>query len=276
MASRLAIGKRLLYFKRPGPFDAGKPGERLPEAYKKFWNEWRKQTPSPVHFIPESGRWKRDSKTGVVFPIQNIPIRAKYPAEFHSGLWGGEGIIQGFTRKKIKVRRNPEFWIPSLKQSVVYSEILDKYMSVTVTERTIRLIHQHSGFDHYILKTPACDLKSEMALKIKRELLKSLLKRTYYPDDPKKHQLIFEDYNSYLDSYTEEDIEWYGLNYREACKKLQKAEAAANPVVPLKIKFREDLLHQLIETAMEKEAKVEKSWFKTLNPFQQKSETTTA
>lgn len=86
------------------------------------------------------------------FPIQNIPIRAKYPAEFHSGLWGGEGIIQGFTRKKIKVRRNPEFWIPSLKQSVVYSEILDKYMSVTVTERTIRLIHQHSGFDHYILK----------------------------------------------------------------------------------------------------------------------------
>lgn len=53
---------------------------------------------------------------------------------------------------------------------------------------------------NFLFQTPACDLKSEMALKIKRELLKSLLKRTYYPDDPKKHQLIFEDYNSYLDS----------------------------------------------------------------------------
>lgn len=44
-------------------FDSG-VGARLPEEYKKFYEEWRNATPEPVHYIPESGLWKRDESTG--------------------------------------------------------------------------------------------------------------------------------------------------------------------------------------------------------------------
>lgn len=41
--------------------------------------------------------------------------------------------------------------MPKLKPTIVYSEILNQYMKVTVTERTLKLIDEHYGFDHYIL-----------------------------------------------------------------------------------------------------------------------------
>lgn len=85
-------------------------------------------------------------------PIQNHPIPLKFPKEVHKGLWGGEGIVQGFVKKASDARRIPRFWVPQLKKSVVYSEILDKYMNMTVTIRALELIHQHYGLDHYILK----------------------------------------------------------------------------------------------------------------------------
>lgn len=65
---------------------------------------------------------------------------------------GGEAVIQGFVKKSKHNRRVPRFWFPVLKRSAVYSEILDKYISVVVTQRTINLIHSNYGFDHYLLK----------------------------------------------------------------------------------------------------------------------------
>lgn len=67
-------------------------------------------------------------------------------------IWGGEGIVQGFQKKIWHQRGVPHFWVPTLKRSVVYSEVLDKYMSVIVTERAIELINTNYGFDHYLLK----------------------------------------------------------------------------------------------------------------------------
>lgn len=81
-----------------------------------------------------------------------MPLPLLYPKEFHQGIWGGESIVQGFTKKHKYARRYPHFWFPTLKKSVVYSEVLDKYMSVVVTNRTIDLINEHYGFDHYLLK----------------------------------------------------------------------------------------------------------------------------
>jgi len=49
-------------------------------------------------------------------------------------------------------RRVPHFWFPLLQKSVFYSEILDKYLEITVTPRTNRLVDQHYGFDNYILE----------------------------------------------------------------------------------------------------------------------------
>lgn len=45
----------------------------------------------------------------------------------------------------------PHYWVPTLKKTVLYSEILDRFMNITVTERTLSLIDQNYGFDSYIL-----------------------------------------------------------------------------------------------------------------------------
>lgn len=68
------------------------------------------------------------------------------------GIWGGEAVVKGFQKRTPYKRRVPHFWVPVLKRSVMYSEILNKHMSVIVTDRTIRLVHENYGFDHYLLK----------------------------------------------------------------------------------------------------------------------------
>lgn len=86
-------------------------------------------------------------------PVQNIPILPRYPDESHKGLWGGEGVVCGFIQKKRKYYpKTPHFWFPQLKRSVIYSEILNKYMSTLLTRRTIDLILDNHGLDHYLLK----------------------------------------------------------------------------------------------------------------------------
>lgn len=85
-------------------------------------------------------------------PIQNIPIPLKFPPEHEKHIWGGEGIIQGFQKRDPQTRRVPHFWVPVLKRSVVYTEILNEYISVIVTDRAIKLINSNYGFDHYLLK----------------------------------------------------------------------------------------------------------------------------
>lgn len=73
--------------------------------------------------------------------------------EAHTGIWGGEGVILGNKRRKQWFEVYPTRWsLPILNRSVVYSEILDKRLSVIVTKRTIELIVQHQGFDNYILE----------------------------------------------------------------------------------------------------------------------------
>lgn len=58
--------------------------------------------------------------------------------------------------------RRPNYWVPNLKKSVLYSEILNSYMDVTVTERTLKLIDENKGFDHYILGVSGCCLILEV------------------------------------------------------------------------------------------------------------------
>ncbi|XP_071452584.1 large ribosomal subunit protein bL28m isoform X2 [Hetaerina americana] len=172
--------------------------KRLPEAYKKFWNEWKVKEPTPVHWIPRAEKWIRNPEHGVVSLVQNVPIPVKYPKEHNQGLWGGEGIVKGFQKRNPNSRRIPHYWFPILKRSVVYSEILNKHIAVVVTDRTLSLIAENNGFDNYILKTPACDLKSDLALKIKRKLLLALLDKNFYPEDGKKREEVFNKYKSFM------------------------------------------------------------------------------
>jgi large subunit ribosomal protein L28 len=234
-------------FKKAHKFSKGL-GAQLPPAYKKFWIEWRIKQPTAVHYIPKEGKFERNPLTGQVTSIQNIPIPMMFPKESHDGLWGGEGIIKGFQKRTPTKRRVPHFWVPVLRRSVVHSEILNEYLSVIVTDRTINLIHECHGFDHYLLKSPACDLRSRLALKLKRKILINLQDGCKnWSATPDRQSSLLNEYNKYLVQYTPEEIDWYGLGFEEAIMKLKHQIDAADPIVPQKILFRSRLIEQLKE-----------------------------
>ena len=90
--------------------------------------------------------------------IFNFPIRGYISPQLHESLTGGETIIKGYKKtqnpkkKRAPLYRIPKFWVPEVKKSVIYSEILNKHMSVLLTDRVVNLIHEHEGFDNYILQ----------------------------------------------------------------------------------------------------------------------------
>lgn len=251
MAHSTSQGRALLNgWKRQNRFQSGL-GAQLPEAYKKFWYEWKVQEPAAVHYVPKEGMFERNKNTGIVRPIQNIKIPLLRVPEEHKGIWGGEAIIQGFQKRNPYKRRVPHFWVPTLKRSVARSEILNEFFSLTVTDRTIRLILDHHGFDHYLLKTPACDLRSQLSLKLKQRMLIDLQNGCPgWNDNPQRQKEIIAEYCKYLEQFTPEEIEWYGLNWGEAIKKLRQTIDAENPIIPHKILFRTRLIEQLREAGI--------------------------
>ncbi|XP_011500749.1 PREDICTED: 39S ribosomal protein L28, mitochondrial [Ceratosolen solmsi marchali] len=269
MSMPIEARKRLYYLPKVTRWTKG-IGAALPEEYKKFWKEWKIQMPSPVYYIPKKGKYER-MPDGTVKPIQNIPIPLKYPKELDNGIWGGEAVIQGFVKKHKYHQRFVRYWVPNLIKSVVYSEILNKYMRTIVTNRTLDLIHEHYGFDHYILKTPACDLRSLLALRLKRFMLISLADKTLYPDDPVKRDEVYAKYEQYLSSYTREEIEWYGLSYPEACKKFRNNALVNMKITPLKEIYRQELINELKEEKLKLSESSEESgptkWISKINPF---------
>lgn len=276
-------GAKMLYgIKRFGRFDRG-PGARLPEAYRKFWREWRETKPAAVHYIPPGEEtWQRNEVTGEVNLNQDIPLPLKFPKELNEGIWGGEAVIKGFQKRTPYKRRVPHYWVPVLRRTAVRSEILNVYLSTVVTDRTLLQIHESSGFDHYILKTPACDLQSSLALGLKRKMLIALLNNC--PDvSAEKRDSTMAEYKQYLTQYTPEEVEWYGLTYEDALKKLQLIDEAAlaDSIVPHKVLFRQRLIEQLEEAkhrveSGDKEAAItdmlpgSQSWLSKINPFAKK------
>ncbi|XP_063379905.1 large ribosomal subunit protein bL28m [Cydia fagiglandana] len=265
-------------FKKKGRFDVGIAAD-LPQAYKKFWREWKVLKPAAVHFVPQEGKWKRDELTGETLPIQNVSIPLKHPTEIHEGIWGGEAVIKGFQKRDPHKRRVPHYWVPVLKRTVVKSEVLNTHLSVTVTDRTIRLINDHYGFDHYLLKTPACDLVSMLALKLKKHILTELMNGCpRYAHDATKQKEIYEEYKTYLSSYTPEEIEWYGLTWYEALCKVAKQKEAASRPVPLKNVYRKNLVEKLRAAGIDgspasaEEISNTTSWLSKMNLFGKKDE----
>ncbi|XP_055545085.1 39S ribosomal protein L28, mitochondrial [Wyeomyia smithii] len=251
MASATPQGANLLFGLRKSKKFTEGLGAQLPLAYKKFWDEWKNRQPAAVHYVPKDGMFQREDATGLVTPIQNIPLPLLYPLEAHKGIWGGEAIVKGFQKRNPYKRRVPHFWVPVLKRSVLHSQILDEYMAVTVTDRTLEQIHDNHGFDHYLLKTPACDLRSMLAIKLKKKVLLDLQAGCpKYADQPEKQQAIITEYSCYLSQYTAEEIEWYGLTYVEAIKKIQLQLNAQEDKRPHKVIFRQKLIEQLKEAGI--------------------------
>jgi len=256
----------------------------VPKEYLGFLEEWR-ATPSPVHFVPKPGRYQRNPVTGEVTPVQNMPVPLRKPPQMNEGIWGGEHVIQGFQKRETFRRRVPHFWVPNLKESVVHSKILDKYMSTVITDRTIELIHQHKGFDNYLLETKAYDLASLLALKLKQKILLELKNGCpSFSDRPKKQKEILDEYQHFADEYTVAEIEWYGLSVNEAIAKWDAlvAEAAQAKIAPFKHAFRQNIIDQLknadlssAEVIQSEDGKTvlerkQNDWLSKINPFAKK------
>ncbi|GMT04622.1 hypothetical protein PENTCL1PPCAC_26796, partial [Pristionchus entomophagus] len=188
---------------------------RLPEHYKKrYWDNVLADA-KPVHYRTPTLRLFWDESRLEEVEVEENPIRPIYPPEANNGLWGGEGVVKGwiesdpFVKKKVLPRRwVPHLWFPNLKKTVLYSEILDKYMNLTVTERALRLIDAHYGLDYYILETPEIDLASKLALKLKREMLLTLARGEYQKEDEEKRDYINNKYARFVIS--EEEADWVG------------------------------------------------------------------
>lgn len=201
--------------------------------------------------------------------MENVPIEPLYPPEADLGIWGGEGILKGYrmsrpyTKKKILPRYwVPHLWFPTLKAVVLYSEILNKHMKITVTEGALRQIDNSFGLDYYLLKSNDIDLCSKLALKLKREILITLAREEYYDNDNEKKEYIKEKYKEF--KMPLEEAEWVGLDLNEACIKLQDLEDSTCPM-PLKYVFESQLVKALenneISADIEYEKKPSKSLF---------------
>jgi len=245
---------------------------RLPKQYQKFYEEWQAER-IPVHWIPSTVTWKRDPVSGATSIVRDRPIPVVYPHQSDHGIWGGEGVVEGLVKKAKYRIPVPRFWVPSLHRSVVYSEILDKYLAVTVTERTLKLIDQFQGFDTYLLQNPANELRSLLALKLKRKLLLALARRDFAHDDPKKHLELLEKYKDAIIPLDE--IEWYGLSVAEAKAKYEAelAEAKVKVIQPLKIALRAEFIEKLkmeVKKGQEEsqsESQSSGTWIQKFNPF---------
>jgi large subunit ribosomal protein L28 len=235
---------------------------RLPLHYQhRYWKNVLSDV-QPVHYRPPESRFLWDTKRLVEVETEHYPVVPIRTPETDEGLWGGEGIVKGyieskpFTRKKILPRLwLPKLWFPKLKTVILYSEILDRHMRVTVTERALRLIDSSYGLDSYLLDTPEVDINSKLGLQLKRQILITLAKEEYATDNPELHSYIKEKYRRFVIPL--EEAEWVGLDLNEACRKQQDLEDNTRPE-PLKYQLERELMQKL-ETG---EAPLEDETFK--------------
>jgi len=250
---------------------------RLPMHYKiRYCERWMKE-PTPVHYRPDTHNYIADLH-GMPKRVQNIPIPITFPKEADLGLWGGEGIITGFKKKgdNFKKPRGAKIWKPKLLSRVLYSEILDRWMQITVTVRTLDLIDAVYGFDNYILKTHEVDMCSRLGMKLKHEMLLALARKSMYPDDPVKRDAVYEKYKQFV--IPEEEAEWVGLSLYEAERKQHEVEEKEQQksTRPLKYQYFEELAQRLKDASVQSEedtgSSSATSFLKKLSPFQKKDE----
>ncbi|KRZ50598.1 39S ribosomal protein L28, mitochondrial, partial [Trichinella nativa] len=240
---------------------------RLPVFYKQRYWENLLRDREPVHWRPFTERYRWNEKFKIREELENFPLAVIYPPEADLGLWGGEGVVKGYKLSNIPPRRKrflprfwlPRFWFPTLMKKVLYSEILDKYMLVTVTSRTLQLIDENQGLDYYLLRTNEVDLCSKLGCKLKRILLLALARKEF--GQPEKADELLEKYAEFI--IPESEAEWIGLDLNEACRKLQIMEQKVKPIPLLEIyRKEEEKLKQMDESASGKGiAKTLKSFF---------------
>ncbi len=177
----------------------------------------------------------------------------------------GYKVSRPYKRKKILPRQwIPKFWWPALKKMTLYSEILDRFLSVVVTERTLRLIDGHYGFDSYILRTPEIDLCSTLGNKLKREMLCALADGLPNVKEEEKRIFLLKKHDEF--QLPRDEAEWVGLDLNEACRKLQDLEEDEQRAaeVPKKILYEKDMVRRLSDGSLDDG---DGSWLDTAEKF---------
>jgi len=224
--------------------------KNIPQHYKDFYRTWKKGPQEHIHSKVSSAKFRKD-EWGEIHPIQNPRIHVVYPAEFHDGMWGGEGVIKGLLAQPPQRHRSflhpmPKYWWPKLLEGAVYSEILNKHIEMVMTERAIKLVDEAEGFDNYILKTPVNEIYAWKLLKLKREMLLQLCSKDNFAGRAAAGQIdVYEKYNEFI--VNDEQADWTGLTLQEAIKKQIIIEniKRESGKVQMKMKYRKELIQHL-------------------------------
>ena len=86
------------------------------------------------------------------------------------GLFGTTGKLFGnnVSHSERKTRRT---WDPNVRNVHLYSETLDRKIGLRVTSNTLRCIDKAGGLDYYVLNTKEKDLNSDVALRLREQIL---------------------------------------------------------------------------------------------------------
>ena len=71
----------------------------------------------------------------------------------------------------------------------MHSEILDTHFQIICTRRTLSLIDDYYGFDNYILRSKVQDLKSQLGLALRRQMLLKLARKEFKDKDHEQQML---------------------------------------------------------------------------------------
>ena len=68
--------------------------------------------------------------------------------------------------------RTKRRFLPNLQSIKLYSGILQKYINLNITIRTMKTVEKNGGLDSYLIKTSNRNL-ADKAIKIKKQILKN-------------------------------------------------------------------------------------------------------
>jgi ribosomal protein L28 len=91
------------------------------------------------------------------------------------GLYHGKTVRFGNNVSEDGGNKTRRKWSPNAKRKRLYSEVLDRMVSVQVTAHALRCIDKAGGLDNYVLNTSAEKMASLKGLELKDKMMRALL-----------------------------------------------------------------------------------------------------